>query len=53
MKFKVRETSIKYGKEKAKAKHKEEKELEERVKHLQEEVDNSINDTERGNLLTL
>ena len=28
------------------------KELEERVKHLQEEVDNSINDTERGNLLT-
>ena len=52
LKFKVRETSIKYGKERAKAKHIEEKELEERVKHLQEEVDNSINDTERGNLLT-
>ena len=52
MKFKVRETSIKYGKERAKARHKEEKELEERVKHLQEEVDNSINDAERGNLLT-
>ena len=43
---------MKYGKGRAKTKHKEEKELEERVKHLQEEVDNSINDTERGNLLT-
>ena len=52
MKFKVRETSIKYGKERAKAKHKEEKELEERVKHLQDEVDNSINDTKRRHLLT-
>ena len=30
LKFKVRETSIKYGKERAKAKHKEEKELERR-----------------------
>ena len=52
LKFKERGTSIKYGKERAKAKHEEKKELEERVKHLQEEVDNSINDTERGNLLT-
>ena len=31
---------------------KEKKELDEQGKHLQEEVDNSINDTERGNLLT-
>ena len=52
MKFKVRKTSITSGKERAKANHKEENELEEQVKHLQEEVENRINDTERGNLIT-